>query len=406
MDREDVFLLIAALIANVVALVACSRHGDEVLQRRTVTVLHFERLLCDSTCEGWFPQHLRCSKASFLAIAKLLKLRGLLFANAVVKQHSYEIKIAAAPYFFASSGGYRETATAVGMSKSYVIDIVNEVARMVWMQLRRISWYPGVVGAVDGSLLQIDRPEDYEGFYCRKGYPAINIQAIVSASNKFMSVEIRPGSWSDSKCWKHSIIGRDACSFIPAGTHFIGDSGYALLPYLMVPFAEREEGEELNSQQRRYNFLHSSTRMAVECTFGLWKGRLRVLQTVMDENTLIKTMHVVMATIVLHNLMLDLNDDTQITSFVETSENEDSVPESELPVFFLHGVTGNATNGRNIQANLTAEGRVVVGLTYCENECSVQSVTAQIPMAIEQIRNIVKNDSRFNSGCHFVGRLP
>ncbi|KAG6974950.1 hypothetical protein JG688_00002792 [Phytophthora aleatoria] len=80
-----------------------------------------------------------------------------------------------------------------------------------------------------------------------------------------------------------------------------------------------------------------------------------------------------------------------------------SVPESELPVFFFHGVTGNATNGRNIKANLTAEGRVFVGLTYCENECSVQSVTAQIPMAIEQIRSIVKNDSRFDNGYHFVG---
>ncbi|KAL4095147.1 hypothetical protein PRIC1_008525 [Phytophthora ramorum] len=79
------------------------------------------------------------------------------------------------------------------------------------------------------------------------------------------------------------------------------------------------------------------------------------------------------------------------------------VPESELPVFFFHGVTGNATNGRNIKANLTAEGRVFVGLTFCENECSVQSVTAQIPLAIDQIRSIVKNDSRFDNGYHFVG---
>ncbi|ETP03252.1 hypothetical protein F441_19773 [Phytophthora nicotianae CJ01A1] len=60
---------------------------------------------------------------------------------------------------------------------------------------------------------------------------------------------------------------------------------------------------------------------------------------------------------------------------------------------------GNA-NGRNTKANLTAEGLVFVGLTYCENECSVQSVTAQIPVVIEQIRSIVKNDSRF--GYHFV----
>ncbi|KAG7384277.1 hypothetical protein PHYPSEUDO_002806 [Phytophthora pseudosyringae] len=80
-----------------------------------------------------------------------------------------------------------------------------------------------------------------------------------------------------------------------------------------------------------------------------------------------------------------------------------SVPDSELPVFFFHGVTGNATNGRNIKANLTAAGRIFVGLTFCENECSVQSVTAQVPLAIEEIRSIVKNDSRFDGGYHFVG---
>ncbi|RLN59106.1 hypothetical protein BBJ29_003969 [Phytophthora kernoviae] len=81
----------------------------------------------------------------------------------------------------------------------------------------------------------------------------------------------------------------------------------------------------------------------------------------------------------------------------------DAVLESELPVFFFHGITGNATNGRNIKANLTAEGRVFVGLTFCENECSVQSVTAQIPLAIAEIRGIVANDSRFDNGYHFVG---
>ncbi|KAK1929906.1 Lysosomal thioesterase PPT2-A [Phytophthora citrophthora] len=85
------------------------------------------------------------------------------------------------------------------------------------------------------------------------------------------------------------------------------------------------------------------------------------------------------------------------------SAGSSSVPDSELPVFFFHGVTGNATNGRNIKANLTAEGRVFVGLTFCENECSVQSVTAQVPLAIEEIRSIVKNDSRFDNGYHFVG---
>ncbi|KAI9990412.1 hypothetical protein PInf_021383 [Phytophthora infestans] len=77
----------------------------------------------------------------------------------------------------------------------------------------------------------------------------------------------------------------------------------------------------------------------------------------------------------------------------------DTVKEEHGQLGFGDGVCGDDEGG----SILTAEGRVFVGLTYCENECSVQSVTAQIPMAIEQIRNIVKNDSRFSDGYHFVG---
>lgn len=264
-----------------------------------------------------------------------------MFAGCVAKQHSYEKKIAAALYFFASPGGYREVAAAMGMNKSYVMCIVDEVCRVLYLSAcdavsfprDHQGWedlqagfaarrgYPGVVGAADGSLLAIDRPEDYDGFYCRKGYPALNIQA---ATSMFMSAEIRLGSWSDSNSWKHSIIGRRATSIIHAGTRFIGGSSYALLPHLMVPYVKREESGELNALQRRYNFLHSSTRMAVECTFGLWKGRFRVLQTVMDEKTIVKTKRVVMATIVLHNWMLALRDTTRITPYVESTEYEAS----------------------------------------------------------------------------------
>ncbi|KAF4144508.1 DDE superfamily endonuclease [Phytophthora infestans] len=328
MDSEEALLLLSGLVATVAALATCSREGSEHQQRRTVTVLHFEAMLEDAACEEWFSTNLRCSRASFLAIAEQLRLRGVLFAGCVAKQHSYEKKVATALYFFASPGGYREVSAAMGMNKSYVMDIVDEVCRVLYLSAcdavsfprYHQGWedlqagfaarrgYPGVVGAVDGSLLAIDRPEDYD----------------VTATSMFMSVEIRPGSWSDSKSWKHSIIGRRATSIIPAGTHFIGDSGYALLPHLMVSYAEHEEGGELNALQRRYNFLHSSTRMAVECTFGLWNERFRVLQTVMDEKTIMKTKRVVMATIVLHNWMLVLRDTTRITPYVESTEYEAS----------------------------------------------------------------------------------
>jgi hypothetical protein len=352
MNEEEAIVLVTALAGQAVVLAACSRQDEKPKQRHAVTSLHFNGLLRGAEYEAWFPENLRCSRSSFVAIAGFLRQRGVVFANAVERKHSFEKKIAAALYFVASSGGYRETASAMGMNKSYVVDIVDEVARVLYRAAGEVvsfprdrqGWdsveqgfaarrgYPGVVGAVDGSLLAIDRPEEYDGFYCRKGYPALNIQAIVTADNKFMSVEIRPGSWSDSKSWKHSVIGRHAGAIIPAGAHFIGDSGYALLPYLLVLYAEREEGGALTHLQKRFNFYHSSTRMAVECTFGLWKGRFRVLQTVMDEKSLGKTKHVIMATIVLHNLMLGLRDDTPITPFSEPHEEEDNCFDSEATI--------------------------------------------------------------------------
>ncbi|KAG6955276.1 hypothetical protein JG688_00011944, partial [Phytophthora aleatoria] len=95
-----------------------------------------------------------------------------------------------------------------------------------------------VVGALDGSLIEIERPEKFDGFYCRKCYPALNVQEIVSGDILLLSVEVRPGSWSDRKCWLYSAIGRTLYNVIPPGTHFIGDAGYALLPGLMVPYRE------------------------------------------------------------------------------------------------------------------------------------------------------------------------
>ncbi|KAG6969617.1 hypothetical protein JG687_00003124 [Phytophthora cactorum] len=54
--------------------------------------------------------------------------------------------------------------------------------------------FPGVVGALDGTLIRIQHLADFEGFYCRKRYPAFNIQAIVAHEQRFVSYSIRNGT--------------------------------------------------------------------------------------------------------------------------------------------------------------------------------------------------------------------
>ncbi|EEY65594.1 uncharacterized protein PITG_03099 [Phytophthora infestans T30-4] len=31
-----------------------------------------------------------------------------------------------------------------------------------------VAGFPGTIGAVDGTLIRISRPHDFEGWYCRK----------------------------------------------------------------------------------------------------------------------------------------------------------------------------------------------------------------------------------------------
>lgn len=78
-------------------------------------------------------------------------------------------------------------------------------------------------------------------------------------------------------------------------------------------------------------------------------------------------------------------------------------PDAKLPIFFFHGVTGNRGNADNFVANLTAEGRVVVPLSFCEDDCSFSNpIRTQAFMAIDQVRGIVTGNSTFDNGYIFV----
>ncbi|KAG6614203.1 uncharacterized protein IUM83_10029 [Phytophthora cinnamomi] len=107
---------------------------------------------------------------------------------------------------------------------------------------KRKQGIPGVIGAVDGSLFQIQRPADYEGYYCRKDYTAINMQAIVDTGLKCMAIDMYPGSWSDKKVWNFAPSSSLVRTKMPVETHLIGDSGYTLYPWLLTPFYRARGG--------------------------------------------------------------------------------------------------------------------------------------------------------------------
>jgi len=96
-------------------------------------------------------------------------------------------------------------------------------------------------------------------------------------------------------------------NIFPNETCIIGDSAYPLLPWLVPPF--RDNGH-LTAQQSEFNFLHSSTRIAIERAFGYLKGRFRRLKflELLDIQFIPK---LITAACIIHNIAIKENDENE-----------------------------------------------------------------------------------------------
>ncbi|XP_064605835.1 putative nuclease HARBI1 [Liolophura sinensis] len=137
-----------------------------------------------------------------------------------------------------------------------------------------IANFPHVVSCIDGTQIAIKSPtKDEHVFVCRKNYHSLNVQATTDARLRFTSVVSRyPGSAHDSFILKQSGIWRKYQSGDFDGTIILGDSGYPLKPWLMVPFIQTH-----NDAQAKYNKSHKTTRCTIERAFGVAKSRFRCI---------------------------------------------------------------------------------------------------------------------------------
>ena len=108
------------------------------------------------------------------------------------------------------------------------------------------------VGCPDGTIIRIKRPEDVEGWYYRKLFPATNMQAVVDHRGRLMSYCLRPGSCNDQSVWNRSNFSRTFMTSILTGYHILADGGYSIRPWLITPYSDttevRPQGERKDSE--------------------------------------------------------------------------------------------------------------------------------------------------------------
>lgn len=186
--------------------------------------------------------------------------------------------------------------------------------------------FVGVVGAIDVCNINFKCPaENQHSYIDRKLNHSIKLQAIATSKKIFTQIMVGyPGSVHDSRVLQNSRI-YEQCEnenfqqFFPQETyHLLGDSAYPLLRWIMTPY--RDNGH-LNQRDRNYNFIHSNTRIVIENTFALLKGRWRILDFV-NVNSIEKTVKIITACCILHNFCYIKHDVWKIYEHVHFNDND------------------------------------------------------------------------------------
>lgn len=169
-----------------------------------------------------------------------------------------------------------------------------------------IAKFPRSIGAIDCTHVKIQSPggDNAEHFRNRKGYFSLNVQSVSSADLKFLNIVARwPGSCHDQTIFNNSVLKmqlerKDFKNYI-----LIGDSGYAVTPYLATPLLQCR-----NAVEQLYNESIIRTRNVVERQYGVWKRRFPVLSLQMRVK--VETVQdVIIATAILHNIAVDFNEE-------------------------------------------------------------------------------------------------
>ena len=185
--------------------------------------------------------------------------------------------------------------------------------------------FPLCIGAIDCTHVPIQRPPERfhpDEFVNRKNFLSFNVQVTVDADELFTSVNAMwPGSVHDSRIFRNSRI---PDFIVHTDALLLGDSGYALAPYIMTPYRNAD-----TLQKRSFNRLFTKERVVVERVFGQLKRRFPVLShPVRMKHEAIPTL--ILACCVLHNVSKFLDDPIEQDNYIEEQDVDEAVMLTEV----------------------------------------------------------------------------
>ncbi len=167
------------------------------------------------------------------------------------------------------------------------------------------------IGALDSDAVKIKCPvasdiiRDPGNYFCRKGFYALNVQAICDKSRRVLWLSTgHKGSTHDSTAFMETqlfkILEENSDWLEEKRYFFVGDSAYPLMGHMLVPYSDAKAA----SPEDAFNYWLSNSRIQIECTLGevvmrwgiLWRKLLFDIQDVGK---------IVTVALLLHNFLVD-----------------------------------------------------------------------------------------------------
>ncbi|RLN47593.1 hypothetical protein BBJ28_00026165 [Nothophytophthora sp. Chile5] len=305
--------------------------------------------------DAWFREAYGCRRSSFSFLCDLVERHWSDVNGRVAAQppsSSIRDRVAVTIYYLTHSGGLEAAAEAHGMTPTaanrYIWQVIEVLlSRMVktayfrlpksdtdWTRLstafEALCGFPDCCLAVGGLLVEIQRPRDWEGWYCSKNFPAENVQLVVDAQCRIRSMDVRPGSVTDRETLNYSRFGRNLAEMLPEGKHIVGHAGFLLSKQVMVPYPATNS---LSPAEKLFNKRQATTQRTVKRTREMLKKRFRILQKPLDQKTedgdaaTTQMAKVISTAIVLHNVLVDLDDLVELDSSLEDDTDEEDANE-------------------------------------------------------------------------------
>jgi hypothetical protein len=308
---------------------------------------------------------LNCTKRTFLILCDDVRIHMEGKTTNWREPISVEKKVAVALFKLMSGSSTRLVLHIFGIGESTIYDILKRFVRTVNRVLRyRLAWpnlddlclistdfeagkgkMPHCLGALDGTHIPI-HPPSFKTYRVdcvnKKGGFSLILQAIADSRCSFRYIHAgMPGrnhdSWhfqqthSNLLAQRKEVLGLNSppntfTKGLDISLYIIADKAYQLEPWLITPFKPNPVFT-LTDDYKVFNHLHSKTRIVIERSFGILKGRFKELScgTRLRLHFVPEVIH---CCAILHNILLESRD-RSINDIIKDLDLQDEMEDIE-----------------------------------------------------------------------------